>query len=207
MFDSPQSTTPTKIRQHGSRTARGLETTPSSSTRTGRFGRMFRHVPVFEHEPKALIALGNTMIQPFERPEDESESATAGAGVASRAGSDDSLALDKPLQEPGKDDDENADPLADGELRLPAGYTYLGQFVDHDITFDPVSSLTRQNDPNALTDFRTPRFDLDSLYGRGPARSAVPLRGGGNGDWHQAAPRSEGRDRPASETRGPRADR
>ena len=52
---------------------------------------------------------------------------------------------------------------------IPAGYTYLGQFIDHDLTFDPVSSLDRQNDPDALTDFRTPRFDLDSLYGSGPA--------------------------------------
>ena len=32
--------------------------------------------------------------------------------------------------------------------RIPAGYTYLGQFVDHDITFDPTSSLQRQNDPD-----------------------------------------------------------
>jgi Animal haem peroxidase len=52
---------------------------------------------------------------------------------------------------------------------LPAGYTYLGQFVDHDITFDPASVLDRQNDPDALSNFRTPRFDLDSVYGRGPA--------------------------------------
>jgi hypothetical protein len=51
---------------------------------------------------------------------------------------------------------------------IPAGYTYLGQFIDHDLTFDPMSSLQKQNDPNALTDFRTPRFDLDCLYGRGP---------------------------------------
>ena len=51
---------------------------------------------------------------------------------------------------------------------IPAGYTYFGQFIDHDITFDPVSSLDRQNDPDALTNFRTPRFDLDSVYGRGP---------------------------------------
>jgi hypothetical protein len=31
----------------------------------------------------------------------------------------------------------DGDPLA-VELRLPAGYTYFGQFVDHDITFDPI---------------------------------------------------------------------
>src|SRR4051794_41911575 len=52
---------------------------------------------------------------------------------------------------------------------IPAGYTYLGQFIDHDITFDPVSSLQRQNDPDSLHDFRTPRLDLDSLYGDGPS--------------------------------------
>lgn len=53
--------------------------------------------------------------------------------------------------------------------KIPAGYTYFGQFVDHDITFDPVSSLQRRSDPDALTDFRSPRFDLDSVYGSGPA--------------------------------------
>jgi hypothetical protein len=52
---------------------------------------------------------------------------------------------------------------------IPAGYTYLAQFVDHDITFDPTSQLQRDNDPRALVNFRTPRFDLDSLYGSGPA--------------------------------------
>src|SRR5262245_6729829 len=55
------------------------------------------------------------------------------------------------------------------ESTIPAGYTYLGQFVAHDLTFDPVSSLQHDNDPDALVDFRTPRFDLDSIYGRGPA--------------------------------------
>jgi len=53
--------------------------------------------------------------------------------------------------------------------KIPAGYTYLGQFIDHDLTFDPASSLERTNDPDALTNFRSPRFDLDSIYGRGPA--------------------------------------
>jgi Animal haem peroxidase len=52
--------------------------------------------------------------------------------------------------------------------RIPAGYTYLGQFIDHDITFDPTSKLQRDNDPHALVNFRSPRFDLDSLYGSGP---------------------------------------
>jgi hypothetical protein len=51
---------------------------------------------------------------------------------------------------------------------VPAGFTYLGQFIDHDLTFDPTSKLQRENDPDALRNFRTPRFDLDTLYGSGP---------------------------------------
>jgi hypothetical protein len=56
----------------------------------------------------------------------------------------------------------------DEESGIPALYTYLGQFIDHDITFDPASSLQKANDPDALVDFRTPAFDLDNVYGRGP---------------------------------------
>jgi heme peroxidase len=51
---------------------------------------------------------------------------------------------------------------------IPAGFTYLGQFIDHDITFDPMSKLDRPNDPTSLVNFRTPRLDLDSVYGSGP---------------------------------------
>jgi len=51
---------------------------------------------------------------------------------------------------------------------IPAGYTYFGQFVDHDITFDPTPFATAERDTQALTDFRSPALDLDSLYGRGP---------------------------------------
>jgi Animal haem peroxidase len=72
-----------------------------------------------------------------------------------------------------RDDDPptgwNGTPQPRDNPRIPAGYTYLGQFIDHDITFDPVSSLQRQNDPDALHDFRSPRYDLDSMYGSGPA--------------------------------------
>jgi hypothetical protein len=66
------------------------------------------------------------------------------------------------------------EPLAsfDPNPRLPAGYTYFGQFVDHDLTFDPTSTLGLRNDPETMFDFRTPRFDLDSLYGSGPMDAA-----------------------------------
>jgi hypothetical protein len=64
------------------------------------------------------------------------------------------------------------DPPKDGpdeeESGIPALYTYFGQFIDHDLTFDPDASFQKQNDPEARVDFRTPAFDLDNVYGRGP---------------------------------------
>jgi Animal haem peroxidase len=53
--------------------------------------------------------------------------------------------------------------------RLFAGYTFIGQFIDHDITFDNTPLAQQQADPYGTTNFRTPRYDLDSVYGRGPA--------------------------------------
>src|SRR6202007_1359093 len=71
--------------------------------------------------------------------------------------------------EPAKPDDPDDPEQNPG---LPAAYTYLGQFADHDLTFDPISQLRDKLSPaqfRALADYRTPRFDLDNLYGRGPA--------------------------------------
>src|SRR6266481_8811619 len=64
--------------------------------------------------------------------------------------------------------DAPKDGADDEESGIPSLYTYLGQFIDHDLTFDPMSSLVKQNDPDALVDFRNPAFDLDNVYGRGP---------------------------------------
>jgi hypothetical protein len=52
---------------------------------------------------------------------------------------------------------------------IPAGFTYFGQFVDHDVTLDVSSSLNVATDANTINNMRTPVMDLDSLYGRGPA--------------------------------------
>ncbi|ADO67855.1 peroxidase family protein [Stigmatella aurantiaca] len=62
---------------------------------------------------------------------------------------------------------------APGALRgdnenIPAGFTYLGQFIDHDITFDTTPIQEVLVDPLALHNFRTPALDLDCVYGRGP---------------------------------------
>lgn len=80
---------------------------------------------------------------------------------------EDLKALGDTMFEPRPSDDNQGEAAGDNP-DIPAGFTYFGQFIDHDITFDPNSKLQRQNDPNALVDFRTPRFDLDSLYGAGP---------------------------------------
>ncbi len=55
---------------------------------------------------------------------------------------------------------------------LSAGMTFLGQFLDHDMTFDPTSSLERQADPEADPEaIRNPLLELDNLYGSGPGAS------------------------------------
>jgi len=64
---------------------------------------------------------------------------------------------------PMQDNDE-----AVGDADIPAGFGILGQFIDHDVTLDTTSSFDREHDPEALENFRTPRLDLDSLYGSGP---------------------------------------
>jgi hypothetical protein len=56
---------------------------------------------------------------------------------------------------------DDADPSRDSDI--PAGITYLGQFINHDISFDPTP---------AGTTFRTPALNLDSLYGAGTIASA-----------------------------------
>jgi hypothetical protein len=55
--------------------------------------------------------------------------------------------------------------------KIPAGFGFLGQFIDHDITLDVSSSLERQNDPEGIENFRTPVLELDSVYGSGPEAS------------------------------------
>jgi hypothetical protein len=49
-----------------------------------------------------------------------------------------------------------------------AGSTFMGQFLDHDMTFDLTSRLAVVTDPLASPNERTPALDLDSVYGGGP---------------------------------------
>ena len=79
------------------------------------------------------------------------------------------------------------DPLKEGPIRLitnpelspnnldgathTAGVTFLGQFLDHDMTFDTTSRLGIPTRPEQSPNTRTPSFDLDSVYGGGPTSS------------------------------------
>jgi hypothetical protein len=68
-----------------------------------------------------------------------------------------------------------------GRGGMPAGFTYLGQFIDHDLTFDVTTvALGEDVSPADMLQGRSPSLDLDSLYGAGPAapsRRAAMLRG------------------------------
>lgn len=84
---------------------------------------------------------------------------------------------------------------------IPAGYTYLGQFIDHDLVFDETSRLDRLNDIGALENSAAPRFDLDSLYGRksapeDPTFEPPPSVAFRLGDRLSTDPRLEGPDLP-----------
>jgi hypothetical protein len=81
------------------------------------------------------------------------------------------------------------DPLSEGPVRLitnpelspdnadqdvssmTAGTTFVGQFLDHDVTFDNASRLGVVTDPAQTPNTRVPRLDLDSVYGGGPSVS------------------------------------
>jgi hypothetical protein len=124
---------------HG-RSERGLDAVAYQPEGFGRFGRMFPEL--------ARARFGDTLPQ---------EQAIMNAIAETMIKKEDPGAL------------ITEDEPADENPQTKAGYTYFGQFIDHDITFDPASDLDRDNDPGATEDFRTARLDLDSIYGRGPA--------------------------------------
>src|SRR5947209_7317463 len=144
--------TPWARPQGGHGRLRGADSPSSSPQFEGLFGRMFRTLPAAPFEDNDLKLLADAMTA-------DPEIVTKPDGTPKR--DDSGHLIPKATPETELDDEEN--------LGIPAGYTYLGQFIDHDITFDPASSLQKQNDPEALVDFRTPRLDLDCVYGRGPA--------------------------------------
>jgi hypothetical protein len=112
----------------------------------GRFGRLFPTLPPFADDTKpvrdALTELGAAG-GPMDPGDDLSDPITL-------------------ITDPAKSVHNPNNPT------IPAGFTFLGQFLDHDMTFDPTSSLARRQDPESIRNFRIPALDLDSVYGGGP---------------------------------------
>ena len=146
----PSKTSPT----HGG--VRGADSVARSARFEGQFGRIFRSLPQAAWPEGALRELAGDGRQEGR--------------MSSPPEQNDSHQPTAPREDVGDDGLPRASRLHDEEENsgIDAGYTYLGQFIDHDITFDPASSLQQRNDVNALVDFRTPQLDLDCLYGRGP---------------------------------------
>jgi hypothetical protein len=149
-----------KNSSHGA--VRGADFDRRSSQAEGRFGRIFRNLPAAEWPEEALRQLaGNGHDEGGMASDPELAEGTNLPFAPSEENQSTRL----------HDDEENSG--------IDAGYTYLGQFIDHDLTFDPASSLQKRNDVDALVDFRTPRFDLDCLYGRGPDDQPYMYEGNG----------------------------
>ncbi|MFD3445222.1 heme peroxidase family protein [Microbacteriaceae bacterium 4G12] len=80
------------------------------------------------------------------------------------------------LEELAKQMIDRTPPLSDVKLSndgfdnagIPAGFVYLGQFIDHDMTMDKTPLGSQQADKHGTLNYDTPFFDLGSVYGRGP---------------------------------------
>jgi hypothetical protein len=62
-----------------------------------------------------------------------------------------------------------------GDARAEAGRPFFGQYIAHDLTADR-SPLRTQADVSALRNMRSPRANLESLYGGGPVGSPYLYR-------------------------------
>lgn len=115
---------------------------PSSVSYAGVYGRLFRDLPPFE----ARVSRNG------ERERHAQDQTARTKSKLAR--------LAERLRDPSGE-------VIDNE-RIPAAYTYLGQFIAHDVSFDPTPLQARASDPQRLRTFRTPALDLDSVYGGGP---------------------------------------
>jgi len=133
----------------GTRGVLGAEAAHAApGTRGDRFGRLFPTLPPFA-DPAAPGL--EAALMDIGRP-----------GPGSIMDADDDLSLG-PLGlilTPG--------PVNVDNLTQTAGSTFMGQFMDHDMTFDTASRLGVPTQPHKSPNARTPRFDLDSVYAGGP---------------------------------------
>ncbi len=128
----------------------GIRTPKSTFYDEGRFGRLFPTLPAFAADTPsvraALVEIG--------RPGGIMDAADSTTATPAQLITDATLSVHNP-----------------DNPHLVAGMTFLGQFLDHDMTFDPTSSLARAQDPESIRNFRIPALDLDNVYGSGPGAS------------------------------------
>jgi hypothetical protein len=65
----------------------------------------------------------------------------------------------------------------EGTLTPRIGFTYFGQFLGHDLTHDSTPLNGPYHAPEETPNYRTSKFDLDHVYGDGPAGSPYLYEG------------------------------
>jgi hypothetical protein len=167
----------------------GAHRVPAGSpTNAGLFGRMFPDLPPFaEATDQVRAALLDVGSQGGILDADDQLSAGPQALIGNPAVNGNPTAT-------------NAYGTNPDNPTMTAGSTFVGQFVDHDITFDQTSQLGVPQDPLVSPNTRTPALDLDSVFGGGPASRPdlyVPNSDGtvgpklkiGTGGVHEDVPR------------------
>ena len=139
---------PGAIPPHGAE-LRGLDLVTQSPTAEGRFGFMFKDQRPLRVREDLIDDLGQAMA---ERPAIGDTITYPSDGTTTVTATKDHNDIFN----------ENTSEF------LTSGFTFVGQFVDHDITFDRTPVDQQQSDPLATSNFRTPRYDLDAIYGLGP---------------------------------------
>ena len=126
---------------------RGMNLVLQSPQAEGRFGRMFSRLPGFV--PSSDLTVQQALINALGTAMEE---------------------LPKVVSPNPSNAEFDANDFPHDNPILPAGFTFLAQFIDHDFTFDQTDLDLAQQDPNATSNFRSTRFDLNSVYGAGPAK-------------------------------------
>jgi Animal haem peroxidase len=111
------------------------------------FGRMFPQLPAFAEPTEEVLAA----LREIGRPGgimDAQDDLAAGPVL---------LITDESLQQVNRNNTSHT-----------AGTTFVGQFLDHDITFDSTSQLGVPTEPQQTRNTRVASLDLDSVYGGGP---------------------------------------
>jgi Animal haem peroxidase len=134
------------VRRHG-RWPKEVVPPRSRNVDSGRFGRIFVNLPPFADDTPAVRA---ALLEAGELKGVMDAKDKLSAGPIQLI-TDPALSANNP-----------------NNPKMTAGMTFLGQFIDHDISFDTTSSLERQTDPQQITNFRVPTLALDSVYGIGP---------------------------------------